>query len=261
MVKGQSHIIMAKFVGFIGTISGKVGTTVFQKGEKGISYGRSYQPVVYNPKTERQTDQRAKMNLVGRMSQVTPKELLVGMGGMNNRQRRSAFTRILLNVATIDRSNPGSVIAKVTPENVVFSQGAEVLSASAAAPSVTATSVSVALTLGDATLAGRYGERVVVAIIDPSDKAGYSQVKYVDVVLDSTTATTATINLGSPITSESLVCVYRLPFVLTEDGASLKAETLANNGTDIIAKLLEGGRYVRGWGNSVLAATQVFMQA
>ena len=252
---------MAKFVGFIGTISGKVGTTVFQKGEKGLSYGRSYQPVVYNPKTVGQTDQRAKMNLVGRMSQVTPKTLLMGMGGVNNRQRRSAFTSILLNVATIDRSNPESVIAKVAPADVVFSQGAEVLSASAAAPSVTATSVSIALTLGDATLAGRYGERVVVAIIDPSDKAGYSQVKFVDVVLDDTTATTATINLGTPIVNESLVCVYRLPFVLTDSGAYLKAETLANNGTDITAQLLASGNNVRGWGNSILAATQVFTQA
>lgn len=252
---------MAKFVGFIGTISGKVGTTVFQKGEKGLSYGRSYQPVVSNPKTMGQTDQRAKMNLVGRMSQVTPKALLVGMGGVNNRQRRSAFTSILLNVATIDRSNPESVIAKIAPEDVVFSQGAEVLSASAAAPSVTANSVSVVLTLGDAALAGRYGERIVVAVIDPSNKAGYSQVKYVDIVLDSTTATTASISFGTPITDESLVCVYRLPYVLTEEGANLKAETLANDGTDITAQLLAGGNYVRGWGNSVLAATQVFTQA
>lgn len=261
MVKGQSHTIMAKFVGFIGTISGKVGTTVFQKGEKGLSYGRSYQPVVANPKTIGQTDQRAKMNLVGRMSQVTPKALLMGMGGVNNRQRRSAFASILLNVATIDRSNPEKVIAKIAPEDVVFSQGAEVLSASAAAPSVGATSVSVALTLDDAALAGRYGERIVVAVIDPSDKAGYSQVKFVDVVLDSTTVKTATVNFGKSIANESLVCIYRLPFMLTEEGANLKAETLTNNGTDITAQLLASGNYVRGWGNSVLAATEVFTQA
>ncbi len=252
---------MAKFVGFIGTISGKVGTTVFQKGEKGLSYGRSYQPVVNNPKTVGQTDQRAKMNLVGRLSAVTPKALLVGMDGVNGRQRRSNFTRILLNVAAIDRSNPDSVIAKIEPGDVVFSQGAEVLCASAAAPVVAATSVSVAITLGDAALAGRYGERVVVAVIDPSNKAGYSQVRYVDVVLSDTTATTATINFGAPIADESLVCIYRLPFVLTEAGASLKAETLANDGTDITAQLLASGNYVRGWGNSLLAATQVFTAA
>ena len=252
---------MGKFVGVIGTISGKVGNVVFVKGEKGISYGRTYQPVVANPKTIGQTDQRATMNLVGRMSQVTPKTLLVGLNGSNNRQRRSEFNSHLLNVATIDRSTPEKVIAKIAPEDVIFSQGAEVLSASIAAPTVTATSVSVALTLGDTALAGRYGERIVVAVIDPNDKAGYSQVKFVDVTLDSTTAQTATINFGEPIADESLVCIYRLPFMLTEDGANLKAETLANDGTDITAQLLAGGNYVRGWGNSLLAATQVFTQA
>lgn len=254
-------MIMAKLVGLIGTISGKLGTTVFQKGERGLSYGRAYQPVVSNPKTEGQTDQRAKMNLVGRLSQVTPWALLMGMTGVNKRQRRSAFTRNLLKVATIDRSNPGSVIAKIAPEDVVFSQGAEVISATAATPVVTATSVSVALTLSNSALAGRYGERVVVAVVDPSDKSGYSQIEFVDVVLDGTTATTVTVGLGAPVADESLVCVYRLPFVLTDGGASLKAETLANNGVDITARLLAGGNYVQGWGNSLLAATQVFIQA
>lgn len=252
---------MGKFVGVIGTISGKVGNVVFVKGEKGISYGRTYQPVVANPKTIGQTDQRAKMNLVGRMSQVTPKALLVGLNGSNNRQRRSEFNKNLLNVATIDRSTPEKVIAKIAPEDVVFSQGAEVISASITTPTIAATSVSVQLTLGDVAIAGRYGERIVVAVIDPSDKAGYSQVKYVDVTLDSTTAQTATVNFGEPIANESLVCIYRLPFMLTEDGANLKAQTLANDGTDITAQLLAGGNYVRGWGNSTLAATQVFTQA
>lgn len=125
---------MAKFVGFIGTIRGKVGTTVFTKGENGMSYGRAYQPQVYNPKSAGQSEQRAKMNLVGRMSQATPKVLLVGMAGVNNRQRRSGFNRNLLNVATIDRSNPGSIIAKIDPESVIFSQGGETLHASALTP-------------------------------------------------------------------------------------------------------------------------------
>lgn len=253
---------MGKFVGFIGTISGKVGTTVFCKGEKGTSYGRSYQPQVANPKTALQLDQRAKMNLVGKMSQVTPKNLLVGMDGVNNRQRRSAFTRILLNAATIDRSVPGEVVAKMAPENVVFSQGAEILSASAAAPAVTATGMSIALTLSDSALAGRYGERVVAAVIDPSDKAGYSLVAFKDQLFDDTTAKTIAINFGTSIADGSLVCIYRLPFVLNDEGVAMVYQSLANNSTDIIAKVIESNNVlVRGWGNSVLAATQVFQQA
>ena len=253
---------MAKFVGLIGTISGKVGTTVFTKGEKGLSYGRSYQPQVLNPKSVGQVDQRAKMNLVGRMSQATPKALLTGMMGENNRQRRSAFNSGLLAVATIDRSAPGKVVAKVAPEDVVFSQGGEQFHATAAAPTITASQVTIAITLQDSVLAGAYGERIVVAVIDPSAKAGYSKVYFADSVLDNTTAKTITINLPVELEDESLVSVYRIPFVLNSEGVTYRTETLSNNGTDIIADMLaSSANYVRGFGHSLFEAKEVFTQA
>lgn len=253
---------MGKFVGFVGTISGKVGTTVFCKGEKGVSYGRAYQPQVNNPKTALQLDQRAKMNLVGKMSQVTPKGLLVGMSGMSARSRRSVFTRILLNAATIDRSVPGEILAQLAPEDIVFSQGAEIIAASAAVPAVTATGLTIALTLTDSSLAGRYGERIVVALVDPSNKAGYSAVVYKDQLFSDTTAQTVSISFGTTIADQTLVCIYRLPFVLNDEGAAVVYQSLANNSTNIVAKVVEGSNaLVRGWGNSVLAATVLFTQA
>ena len=253
---------MAKFVGFIGTIRGKVGTTVFTKGENGMSYGRAYQPQVYNPKTAGQTDQRAKMNLVGRMSQATPKPLLVGMAGSNNRQRRSGFNRNLLNVVTIDRSNPGSVVAKIEPESIIFSQGSEILHASATTPVVTVQQVSVKLTLTDSALAGYHGERIVAAVITPEDKAGYSKVFYVDKVLDGTEQVTTDIMLPAPMEDGTMVATYRIPFVLTAEGASYRAERLETDGTDIIAQLVAtNGGMVRGFGDSVFAAKPVFTNA
>lgn len=253
---------MAKFVGFIGTIRGKVGTTVFTKGENGMSYGRAYQPQVYNPKTAGQSDQRAKMNLVGRMSQATPKALIVGMAGANNRQRRSWFNRNLLSVATIDRSNPGSVIAKIQPESIIFSQGAETLHASATTPVVSVQQVSVKLTLVDSVLAGAYGERIVAAIITPDDKAGYSRVFYTDKVLDSTEQVTVDIMLPAPMDNGTMVAVYRIPFVLTSEGVSYRAERMETDGTDIIAQLVAvNGGMVRGFGDSIFAAKSVFTQA
>lgn len=252
---------MGKFVGLIGTISGKVGNVVFVKGDKGTSYGRTYQPVVANPKTVGQVDQRAKMNLVGRMSQVTPYEVLLGMGG-NKRMRRSEFNKLLLNAATVDRSDPSSIVAKIAPENIMFSKGAQAIEANvSSAGATTATAATIGLTLADATLASRYGERIVVAVIDPSDKGGYSLVKYTDVVFDDTTAKTVTINYGAPIANESLVCIYRIPFQLTEQGSAMRTETIANNGTDIIAKVLLSDNLVRDWGQSELATTEVFTQA
>lgn len=252
---------MGKCVGLIGTISGKIGTVVYSKGEKGISYGRSYQPIVANPKTVGQVDQRSKMNLVGRMSQVTPYEVILGMGG-NKRMRRSEFNKNLLGVAAIDRSVPGTVVAKIAPEDVLFSKGAQAIEASVTtAGATTATAATIGLTLADAALAGEYGERIVVAVIDPSDKGGYSLVKFADVVFDDTTAKTVTVNYGAPIANESLVCIYRLPFRLTEQGAAMRTETIANNGTDIIAKVLLSDNLVRDWGQSELATTEVFTRA
>lgn len=253
---------MAKFVGFVGTIRGKVGTTVFTKGEKGLSYGRSYQPQVYNPKTLKQVDQRTKMNLVGRMSQVTPKSLLVGMSGGNNRQRRSNFNRNLLNVAIIDRSNPRSIIAKVAPEKLVFSEGNEVLHATASEPTITAKTVTLNITLDDTSLAGAYGERVVVAVIKPEDKAGYSYVRYVDTVLDDESAKAVSVALPQNLTSDTMVAVFRIPYVLTSDAARYRAQAMANNGVEIIADMLRSNaKYVRGFGRSVFAAKAVFTQA
>lgn len=253
---------MGKIAGISGTIRGKIGMAVYSKGENGVSYARQYQPQVYNPKTTAQQDQRAKMNLVGRMSQVTPKGLLVGMNGSNNRQRRSDFNSHLLDVAIIDRSAPGSVIAKVAPEDVIFSRGGENIAATASAVTLTATTATLSLTLTDSTLAGKYGERVIAAVIDPSDKAGYSKVAYTDIVLDNTTATTVTVNIGDGMADNTLVAIYRVPFVLNAAGAAMRFQSLSNNGTDITATLLlSSSNYVRGYGNSLFQASQVFTRA
>lgn len=253
---------MAKIAGISGTLRGKIGMTIYTKGENGVSYARQYQPQVYNPKSVGQVDRRAIMNLVGRMSGVTPKALIIGMHGSNNRQRRSAFNRNLLNVAIVDRTSPDSIVAKVAPEDILFSEGGEVLHATATNPVVSASSINFSLTLADAAMAGAYGERVVVAIIDPSDKAGYSQVLYVDAMLDNTEAKAVTFTLSQALVNGTMVAVYRIPFVLNDDAARYRAETMANDGVDIIANLLlSNAGYVRGFGRSVFAAKSVFTQA
>lgn len=252
---------MAKFVGFIGTIRGKVGTTVFTKGENGISYGRSYQPQVQNPKTEAQQDQRAKMNLVGRLSQITPKNVLVGMAG-TGRARRSAFNSNLLQVATIDRTAPGTIKAIIEPEDIVFSRGGEAISATVSTPvAVTGTNVTLGITLSDASLAGKYGERIVVLAIDPDDKGGYSLVRSFDILFASTEAVSVTVPFGMTLEDETMVAVYRLPYVLTSEGMSMVTEGLANEDENVIAKALMSAGAVRGWGNSRMEAKYLFTQA
>lgn len=245
----------------VGNFRGRVGGLVYSKGEGAENYVRAYQPQVYNPKSEGQVDQRAKMNLIGRLSKVTPKGVLVGMGG-SGRMRRSAFNSNLLNMATIDRSTPETIVAQLNPEDIIFSRGAEVLSASVSTPAaVTAVQVSLGLTLSDGTLAGKYGERIVVAVIDPEDKGGYSFLRTVEVVFGDTTAMTVTIPFGTTIVAESMVVIYRLPFVLSDKGQGMVTDGLANNATDIIAKTITTAGALRGWGNSVMDSKQVFHQA
>lgn len=242
---------------------GKAGNLVFSKGEKGVTYARAYQPQVANPKTQAQTDQRGKINLIGRMSQVTPAAAIVSMGS-NKRNARSEFNKVLLQAAIIDVDGVGNRVAKIAPSDIIFSKGGQALKASISTSAAsTDTEMTIGLTLSDSTLAGKYGERIVVAVIDPSDKGGYSMVLYKDIVFDNTTAQTVTMAYGTTIADETMVCVYRCPFVLTDGGASQRYESIANDGTDIIAKLLESNssNNVRDWGMSNLAATEVFRNA
>lgn len=252
---------MAVFTKQWGSARGRVGGVVFSKGDNGLIYGRSYQPTVSNPKTTAQLNQRAKMNLVGQMSSVTPKEVILGMGSGTNRIRRSEFARHLLGVVTLD-STSGTTIAKIAPSDVVFSKGAAPVKAVEVASSrvLTANSIVVATQLVDSTYANLYGERIVVAIIDPENKSGYSSMVYGDIIYDNTSTKTLTLTFPTPIANQSLVCVYRLPFTLTVEG-SAAFQQMVNDGTDITAAFVSTSSMVKEWGNSINDVNLVFSQA
>lgn len=252
---------MAKVTKMVGNFRGRVGGLVYSKGEGAENYVRAYQPQVFNPKSEGQVDQRAKMNLIGRLSEITPKGILVGMGG-TGRMRRSAFNANLLRMAIVDRSDPSRIVAQLNPEDIIFSRGSEALKAVvSSAAVVTANQVSLALALTDSGLAGKYGERIVVAVIDPEDKGGYSFLRTSEVVFANTTAMEITVPFGTAIADESMVAVYRLPFVLSEAGQSMVTEGLSNDATNIVAKAIMTSGALRGWGNSKMESKQVFTQA
>lgn len=250
---------MGVFTKMWGSARGRVGGVVFSKGDNGLVYGRSYQPTVSNPKTKGQTDQRAKMNLVGQLSSVTPKQVLLGLGSGSNRVRRSEFTRHLLRVATLTTTSSGT-IAKIAPGDVVFSKGAAQVSAnSAAAPVLTASTILIATQLNDASLAGRYGERIVVTLIDPTNKAGYSAMVYGDIIYDVASIKNLTLTFPKPIVNDTMVCIYRLPFVLTQMG-SAAYQQMVNDGSDITAELINTPSMVKEWGDSINENNLVFTQ-
>jgi hypothetical protein len=135
---------MAKTPNGLGQYSGKVGGVVYAV-QNGQQIVRSYQPVVSNPKSLAQRKQRAKANLVGRVSQITPWQVLEGLGA-NRRERRSRFLRLGMRSAVVPESpaNPNSITAKLEPAGFRFSEGAimptmNVTTAVAEANSVTVT--------------------------------------------------------------------------------------------------------------------------
>lgn len=250
---------MGKFVGFIGGIAGKVGNVVFSKGDDGKTYGRAYQPNVANPNTKAQRDQRAKMNLAGRLSMAVPASAIIGLGAGSGRIRRSMFNSNILKAVSIVSGD--TTVASLAPENIVFSKGAQSIGAQVSTPvALTAAQMTMGLTRTSGEV-GRYGEKIVVLVVDPEDEGGYSEAKVKDVVFDSDQPVSVSVPFGVPLKDGVMVCVYRLPYALTDDAMRLRTQTLANDGQDIIAKLLVTDGSVQDWGLSVLEASQVFTQA
>ena len=251
---------MGKIAGLSGTLSGKIGTMVFTKGEDGVSYAKSYQPQVANPRTRAQLVQRAKMNLAGRISALVPKRILA-LGEVSSRRNRSAFNKSLLGLIKVDTSDPSIYQARIDPADIVFAKGAEVSHATVSTPTVTSRQFTMQLSLMDAELSNRYGERIVVMVTTTKEKGGISGVAHADVLLTNTTAQNVTIELPFEIADGDMVTVSRSPFILSQEGAGIVTTGVFNNTTDALASILKNPRNVRGWGFTLPVMKSVFTQA
>lgn len=251
---------MGKIAGLSGTLSGKVGTIVFSKGEGGVSYAKSYQPQVANPRTPSQLVQRAKMNLAGRISGLFPKRMLA-LGEVSRRRNRSSFNKSLLSLITVDNSDPNVYQAAIDPADIVIAKGAEMSHATVGTPTVTSKQFTMQLSLMDADMANRYGERIVVMVTSSEEKGGIAGVAYTDVLLSNTTAQNVTIELPFELADGDMVTVSRSPFVLSQEGAGIVTTGVFNNTTDALASILTNPRNVRGWGFTLPVMKSVFTQA
>lgn len=107
---------MAKIVGLVGAVSGKVGNFVGAV-VGGVQTMRVYQPIVANPRTTGQVKQRGRVNLAGQLTSVITRAAIEGLPG-NARQRRSA-----LNKKLIDAVSEAGNIFSLQGEKLVFSLG------------------------------------------------------------------------------------------------------------------------------------------
>ena len=259
----ENQLIMAKNVGLIGSVSGKIGTVVFAV-LNGIQTSRAYQPKVSNPKSTGQSMQRARGNLAGRISSFVPKSAIMGLG-VNARLRRGEFLRNILKKATATYEQ-GSYVAKIQPADVLFSKGAVQLPVTL--QSITAASHSVVVVLNG--VAGTvidpevYASRLVrlVAMVYEHNTTNLVEVSTKLATMPDQGATSST-NIAIAHAGGYDVFVYAIP-MSTEDGtaASVDTSVVGLDDNEIAASLsVNGNAVVFAYGQSVYMGDANFTQA
>lgn len=132
---------MAKLIGgVLSKGSGRLGGHVLAVSD-GQQIIREYQPNVANPRTSLQKAQRAKVVLAGKLSQITPDAVIIGLAE-SKRDRRSEYTRTIIKKARVQEVG-GEYSAVLLPGELVFSKGQEAGGASAVIDEVSATAAVV----------------------------------------------------------------------------------------------------------------------
>lgn len=175
---------MAKLIGgVLSKGSGRLGGHVLAV-SNGQQIIREYQPNVANPRTSLQKAQRAKVVLAGKLSQITPDAVIIGLAE-NKRDRRSEYTRTIIKNARVQEVS-GEYTAVLLPGNLVFSHGQEAGGVSAVIGAVTAQSVQVTPTWGN-----NVDAVMVVAVQYNVDTEKYHYINYAMATASGTAVTVA----------------------------------------------------------------------
>ena len=208
---------MGKLVGAI-QFNGKVANVVGMRGENGRNYIRERKYEVANPNTPAQQNVRTKFVLAGLLSKLTPADLIVGLTGSSKRQRRSRFTKIINERATISGRQ-----AQLSPANLIFSEGA-----------------LYPITGADFTLAYD-GAKLTVSLpqastlFDDENLASviiigvFSQNRIGPYVSEGAVVLTKTTNTGTITGKGQLVNVYAIPVMRADGATDVAYETAVSN--------------------------------
>lgn len=247
---------MARIYGLNGVIRGKQGNNVFSV-QNGTQVLRAYQPVVANPRSLGQREQRSKFSLAGKMSAATPSSAIVGLAGGNPRSRRADFVANLVKSAIISGDGV-NIIASVAFEKILFSRGS--LSVFSAIPTITAAwsgtsgRENVQVSVGSMNLASLapagYGERLVCCLFDAIN---YNLEEVQTKVRTTTTNTNFYFRVGTR--RDLRVVTYTVPFVPDDAVLSFGTSNLYDSEDSVnINGDLSLGAASLTFGNSVLLA-------
>lgn len=112
---------MARIYGLNGKIRGRQGNNVFSV-QNGTQVLKEYNPVVFNPRTTGQREQRTKFALAGKISSIVPSVGLVGLNGGSNRGRRARFVSLITRAASVSGTS-NDLVASLPYESFVFGEG------------------------------------------------------------------------------------------------------------------------------------------
>lgn len=104
-----------KLNGFVGTGSGKLGASVFSV-NSGAQIVRQYQPVVANPSTSAQVNQRARMKLMSQVAAALSPVIAIPKNGLKSARNQFISKNIDSCIAT-------DGVAQVTYENLQLTSG------------------------------------------------------------------------------------------------------------------------------------------
>lgn len=209
---------MAKNVGFVGGLRGKLGNAVFYI-TNGVQVARVYQPVVANPNTQMQIAQRAKMSLAGRLSKITPVVALSGLGGSNKRIRRGTFVKEMISASTYNNNKASLIwsnlhLSRGNVQAVTNCQVARTNNNSYIQLNITTNrnAASVSLPSG-------YGLRAVIYFIDSTNSGSdFCRTILLNLPTNETTAVTSFSTLIARGTAANFsVVTYVIPFLATEN--------------------------------------------
>lgn len=254
---------MGKLTGVSGMMRGRVGSMVYSKGENGSTYVRQYQPQVFNPRTDSQLMQRAKMNLAGQISSLTSRAIVRAMSAGNNRKCRGMFVNRMLRSIDVVQSG-GDFTATIYVPDMIFSRGGAQFCAEAGAPTLRQTILDVPLHLTDTSKVNRYGERIVAVSISPRTVSDIDFITSAEFLLDVTTEKTCSVNLPHPLISAQKVYWFRCPFELSDSDVSAIAQRMAGAASDAeVNAIISSHVGTSGsiWGDSVYGGVLTFTQA
>lgn len=204
---------MAKLIGgVLSKGSGRLGGYVLAV-SNGQQIIREYQPNVANPRTSMQKAQRAKVVLAGKLSQITPDAVIIGLAE-NKRDRRSEYTRTIIKNARVQEEG-GEYSAVLLPGDLVFSKGAEAGGVTAVIGEVSAAAAVVTPSWGNNV------DAVMVVVVQYD--ATTEKYHYINYLVATNNGSAVTVPLSGAATGVG-VNVYTIPLIRKATAGSVLSD-------------------------------------